>query len=371
MSINDLLAFATGAPFTIESNAMVTIDERPRRPHRARASGRMAGRARLPRAEGAAAPVCRTEYYVNRAFAAVGRAAATALRSDLPADRGPVRGEHRRGAPGDRGGAWSRPSWPAALKIEAGSAALEMQRTYTTSDGEVAQVTVNTPSVGAVPPFDDHAPGQGRGVRVREGRRAACAPRPTAAGCGCATPSPIRFATPPRAPPIERVLVDGDIRLDCHRLARPRPAHWPTRCWRGCPPGSVVSFMLPNWHEAAVIYPAATLAGHGGQPGPALAARPRVARSSCPTPTVARSSYRPTSASTTTPPMLDRVGISTDVTARGRRGPRRRTPHLRTTRCSPPKTPRIGCPVLESRRRAHDPVHLRHHRSAEGRSAHA
>ncbi len=32
-------------------------------------------------------------------------------------------------------------------------------------------------------------------------------------------------------------------------------------CWRGCPPGSVVSFMLPNWHEAAVIYLAATLAG--------------------------------------------------------------------------------------------------------------
>ena len=27
------------------------------------------------------------------------------------------------------------------------------------------------------------------------------------------------------------------------------------------PAGSVVSFMLPNWHEAAVIYLAATLAG--------------------------------------------------------------------------------------------------------------
>ena len=30
------------------------------------------------------------------------------------------------------------------LKTEAGSAALEMQRTYKTSDGEVAQVTINT-----------------------------------------------------------------------------------------------------------------------------------------------------------------------------------------------------------------------------------
>ena len=27
------------------------------------------------------------------------------------------------------------------------------------------------------------------------------------------------------------------------------------------PAGSVVSFMLPNWHEAAVVYLAATLAG--------------------------------------------------------------------------------------------------------------
>jgi len=30
------------------------------------------------------------------------------------------------------------------LRVETGSAALEMQRTYTTSDGEIAQVTVNT-----------------------------------------------------------------------------------------------------------------------------------------------------------------------------------------------------------------------------------
>ena len=31
-----------------------------------------------------------------------------------------------------------------ALKVETGTAALEMQRTYKTSDGEVAQVTLNT-----------------------------------------------------------------------------------------------------------------------------------------------------------------------------------------------------------------------------------
>jgi GntR family transcriptional regulator len=30
------------------------------------------------------------------------------------------------------------------LKVEAGTAALEMRRTYKTSDGETAQVTINT-----------------------------------------------------------------------------------------------------------------------------------------------------------------------------------------------------------------------------------
>lgn len=59
----------------------------------------------------------------------------------------------------------------------------------------------------------------------------------------------------------ERVLiVDRDVRLDCRTL------HDQARALAGAmaermPPGSVVSFMLPNWHEAAVIYLAATLAG--------------------------------------------------------------------------------------------------------------
>jgi acyl-CoA synthetase (AMP-forming)/AMP-acid ligase II len=59
----------------------------------------------------------------------------------------------------------------------------------------------------------------------------------------------------------ERVLlIDGDVRLDCAtlyrdagRLARAMLAE--------SAPGSVVSFMLPNWHEAATIYLAAHLAG--------------------------------------------------------------------------------------------------------------
>ena len=65
---------------------------------------------------------------------------------------------------------------------------------------------------------------------------------------------------PRQRTPERTVLVDGDIRLDCQTLhgAGDALAH---DLMTRMPPGSVVSFMLPNWHEAAVIYLGATLAG--------------------------------------------------------------------------------------------------------------
>lgn len=63
-----------------------------------------------------------------------------------------------------------------------------------------------------------------------------------------------------QATPERVLLVDGDVRLDCATLyeqAR-KMAGVMVDCM---PAGSVVSFMLPNWHEAAVVYLAATLAG--------------------------------------------------------------------------------------------------------------
>jgi cyclohexanecarboxylate-CoA ligase len=63
-----------------------------------------------------------------------------------------------------------------------------------------------------------------------------------------------------RSTPGRIVLTDGETQVDCQGLheqatglARAMLARMPT--------GSVVSFMLPNWHEAAVIYLAATIAG--------------------------------------------------------------------------------------------------------------
>ena len=63
-----------------------------------------------------------------------------------------------------------------------------------------------------------------------------------------------------QATPDRTVLVDGDVRLDCQGLHEKATALAQTLMER-MPAGSVVSFMLPNWHEAAVIYLGATLAG--------------------------------------------------------------------------------------------------------------
>lgn len=65
--------------------------------------------------------------------------------------------------------------------------------------------------------------------------------------------------------PQRMLIVDGDIRLDAHRLYQQASALAQALLQRQ-PPGSVVSFMLPNWHETAIIYAAATLAGMVANP---------------------------------------------------------------------------------------------------------
>jgi GntR family transcriptional regulator len=142
MSINDLLAFAAGARFSIESNTMVTLDD-----ELAAHTGLPAGSEWLVvrgiREGETPEPICRTEYYINRAFAAVGRL--------LQRHNGPIFpliedlfGVSVVEVQQEIGAAVASPSLAADLKVDAGSAALEMRRTYTTSDGEIAQVTINT-----------------------------------------------------------------------------------------------------------------------------------------------------------------------------------------------------------------------------------
>ncbi len=56
------------------------------------------------------------------------------------------------------------------------------------------------------------------------------------------------------------LLVDGETSLTARDLQR-RATALALRLVEWMPTGSVVSFMLPNWHEAAIIYLGATLAG--------------------------------------------------------------------------------------------------------------
>lgn len=143
VSINDLLTFATGAQFAIDTNSMVTIDEALHvRTGLPTGSEWLAVRG-YRQAEGASAPVCQTEYYINRAFAAVGRL--------LQRHTGPIFpliedlfGVSIAEVHQEIGAVLVSQELAAQLGVEPGSAALEMRRTYTTSDGEVAQVTVNT-----------------------------------------------------------------------------------------------------------------------------------------------------------------------------------------------------------------------------------
>lgn len=62
------------------------------------------------------------------------------------------------------------------------------------------------------------------------------------------------------------LIVDGAERITAARLYGDAERIAQNMLARGIGPGKVVSFMLPNWHEAAAIYLAATLAGAVAHP---------------------------------------------------------------------------------------------------------
>lgn len=144
MSINDLLAFAAGTRFAIESIAMVTIDD-----ELAARTGLTGGEQWLTlggfrQADDATqSKLCRTEYYINRAFAAIGRL--------LQRHDGPIFpliedlfGLSIVEVHQEITAVLVSPELAGGLDVESGTPALQVQRTYSTSDGQVAQVTINT-----------------------------------------------------------------------------------------------------------------------------------------------------------------------------------------------------------------------------------
>ena len=143
MSINDLAAFGTDTRLAIDSIKTVVIDEK------------LASRTGLPKGEEwlkvlgyrhtteSEAPVCRVEYYINRDFAAVGRL--------LQRHTGPIFhliedmfGQNIIEVHQQISATLICSELATGLKVKEGSAALEVRRTYITSSGKIAQVTINT-----------------------------------------------------------------------------------------------------------------------------------------------------------------------------------------------------------------------------------
>ena len=88
-------------------------------------------------------PLCRTEYYIHRTFAAVGRI--------LQRHTGPVFpliedmfGQRITEVQQQISATQLPAGLAAGLGVEEGAAALEVRRTYKTADERIAQVTINT-----------------------------------------------------------------------------------------------------------------------------------------------------------------------------------------------------------------------------------
>ena len=178
----------------------------------------------------------------------------------------------------------------------------------------------------------------------------------------------MRFATPLCARPDRTILIDGDD------TASPAPA-----CTTGAaalarnllsrmPVGSVVSFMLPNWHEAAVVYLGATLAGMVVNPIlPSL--RDRELRFILDD-VDSRMIFVPGEfRGHDYAAMLDRVTAQLDqppevVVVRGTPAAHRLRRHCSSRRAGTAR------PRARSRRRADDPVHLGYHWPSQRGTAH-
>lgn len=143
MSINDLLAFAADTRLEIESIDTVTLGE-----ELARRTGLETGETwlevrALRSSEDSSAPLCRTEYYINRAFAAVGRI--------LQRHQGPIFpliedlfGQQIVEVQQQISATLVGPELALVLDVAEGSAALEVRRSFRTADELTAQVTINT-----------------------------------------------------------------------------------------------------------------------------------------------------------------------------------------------------------------------------------
>jgi GntR family transcriptional regulator len=143
VSINDLLEFATGARFAIEAMGLITLDARLAARTGLKSGEEWLAVRGLRQREGAKVPVCWTEYYINREFAAVGKVLGRHVGPIFPLIED-LFGRSILEVHQEIGASVVSAALAKSLKVDAGTAALEVRRTYKSSDAEVAQVTINT-----------------------------------------------------------------------------------------------------------------------------------------------------------------------------------------------------------------------------------
>jgi DNA-binding GntR family transcriptional regulator len=143
LSINDLVSFVAGTRYEIESIRMACLDAEMATRIDTPGVGEWLAVRGFRYVEDSEAPVCMTEYYINRDFAAVGRL--------LQRHQGPIFPliedlfalsiieVHQ-----EIGATLIDPSLATILDVAPASAAVELLRIYRTNDGRIAQVTVNT-----------------------------------------------------------------------------------------------------------------------------------------------------------------------------------------------------------------------------------
>jgi GntR family transcriptional regulator len=142
-SINDLVAYATGARFAIETIGLIEVD-RKLAPRIGVASGEawLAVRGYRYR-EGSEVPICWTEVYISREFAAVGRL--------LQRHTGPIFhliedmfGQRIAEVHQEIAAARMTQAMADGLHVTGDPMALEVRRTYRLASGEIALVAINT-----------------------------------------------------------------------------------------------------------------------------------------------------------------------------------------------------------------------------------
>jgi GntR family transcriptional regulator len=143
MSINDLVAFATGVRFVIETIEMVVADDKLASRLSVTSGDEWLSVRGFRHTEGSELPVCWTEVYINRDFAAIGRL--------LQRHTGPIFhliedlfGQSIVEVHQEIAAGLIPPALTKGLQVKAGATALEVQRTYRLADGKIAQVAVNT-----------------------------------------------------------------------------------------------------------------------------------------------------------------------------------------------------------------------------------